>query len=149
MHSEVAMSEQFTFIEQQISENIAFFTRRRDFNRKAAFRFTIVPAALAAFATVAIGTEEKLHLQWLPIVAMLATGIASVLGAWQSLFANRQLWRVNNTTLAGLYELRLDMEYRRSDKTSVITKTEIDDYLKRLKTIIGTAEEALQRAYST
>lgn len=142
------MSTQLDYVEQQISEDIVFFERRRDFNRKAAFRFTIVPAALSAFATVAIGIEDKLHLSWLLIPAIIATGISSVLGAWQSLFANRKLWIANNVTLAGLYDLKWDNEYRKGDDTSPISKLEIDDYFNRLKTVRNTAEEALQRAYS-
>jgi hypothetical protein len=143
------MNTQLNYVEQQIAADIAFFERRRNFNRKSAFRFTIVPAVLSAFATVAIGAQEKLGIPWLLILAMIATGIASVLGAWQSLFANRKLWLANNTTLAGLYDLKWDIEYRKGDETSPIAKAEIDDYFKRLKMIRNAAEEALQRAYST
>ena len=143
------MSTQLEYSEQQLAEDIQFFTRRRDFNRKAAFRFTIVPAALTALATVAIGAEEKLQMPWLLILAMIATGIASVMGAWQSLFANRKLWYANNATLAELYDLKSDIEYRTGDDTSPIGKSDIDDYFHRLKKIRESAEEALQRAYST
>lgn len=143
------MSTQLDYVEQQIAEDVGRFERRRDFNRNAAFRFTIVPAVLTAFATVAIGAEEKLKIPWLLILAMIATGIASVLGAWQSLFANRKLWYANNATLAGLYDLKWDIEYRKGDDSSPITKPEIDDYFKRLKTTRVAAEDALQRAYST
>ncbi|MDP9194072.1 MAG: SLATT domain-containing protein [Acidobacteriota bacterium] len=87
---------QLEYIKQQLDHEIALYTMRKHFNRKAAFAFTVVPATLAAFATVAIGASEKLGNQWLPILAMVATGIASILGAWESLFANRRLWRVNN-----------------------------------------------------
>lgn len=142
------MTQQLSYIEQRISEDIAFFEARRNFNRKAAFRFTIVPAALSAFATVAIGIEDKLHLSWLLIPAIIATGISSVLGAWQSLFANRTLWTANNRTLAALYELKWDIEYRKSDGESQINKLEIDDYFNRLKSIHSVAEDALQKAYS-
>jgi hypothetical protein len=143
------VSTQLDYVEQQIAEDISRFERRRDFNRNAAFRFTIVPAGLTAFATVAIGAEDKLGMPWLSILAMIATGIASVLGAWQSLFANRRLWYANNATLAGLYDLKWDTEYRKRDDSSAIAKPEIDDYFTRLKAIRNAAEEALQRAYST
>jgi hypothetical protein len=143
------MNTQLDYVEQQIAEDLKFFEGRRNFNRNAAFRFTIVPAALTAFATVAIGAQEKLGIPGLLILAMIATGIASVLGAWQSLFANRKLWQANNATLAGLYDLKWDIEYRKGDDASPITKAEVDDYFKRLKAIRSAAEEALQRAYST
>jgi hypothetical protein len=143
------MSTQLDYVEQQIADDIERFTRYKNVNRKAAFRFTILPAALAAFATVAIGAEEKLHMPWLLIVAMIATGIASVLGAWESLYANRKLWHANNVTLAGLSGLKWDIEYRKGDDVAPITKPEIDDYFNRLKAIRNTAEEVLQRTHST
>jgi hypothetical protein len=43
----------------------------------------------------------------------------------------------------------LDIEYRKGDTTSVVTKKEIDDYFQRLKTIHNAAEESLNRVYST
>jgi hypothetical protein len=46
-------------------------------------------------------------------------------------------------------ELGWDIEYRKGDTTSVVTKKEIDDYFQRLKTIHNAAEESLNRVYST
>jgi hypothetical protein len=141
------MNTQIDYIADQ--RGLRLLGRRRNFNRQMAFLFTIVPIALSALAVIAIGTAEKLHMQWLPILAMTATGIAAVLGAWQSLFANRKLWRANNATLASLSDLRWDIEYCTADATNYITKAEIDDYFQRLKAIRNAAEEALSRAYST
>ncbi len=91
-------SPQLQYIKKQVDHEIELYTQRKYFNRKAAFAFTVVPATLAAFATVSIGASEKLGITWLPILAMVATEhcCASILGAWESLFSNRKLWRVNN-----------------------------------------------------
>src|SRR6267142_1937910 len=96
---------QFEYVKEQVDYEIYIYTQRKRFNRKAAFVFAVVPATLSALATVSIGASEKLGNQWLPILAMIATGIASILGAWDSLFSNRKLWRVNNVALTSLYEL--------------------------------------------
>ena len=139
-------SPQLEYIKQQLNQEIANYTARKQFNRKAAFAFTIVPATLAAFATVAIGTSEKLGNKWLPILAMVATGVASILGAWESLFANRKLWRVNNIALTGLYEIRSDIEYREKDERSPITQEENDGYFTRLKALRKDSETSYERA---
>lgn len=137
---------QLEYIKVQINQEIGNYTARKHFNRKAAFAFTIIPATLAAFATVAIGASEKFDNRWLPILAMVATGIASILGAWESLFANRKLWRVNNVALTGLYEIRSDIEYREKDVTSPITQEETNDYFARLKSLRKDGETGYERA---
>jgi hypothetical protein len=139
-------NQQLEYVKQQLEHEIALYTVRKHFNRKAAFAFTVIPATLAAFATVAIGTSEKLGNQWLPILAMVATGIASILGAWESLFANRKLWRVNNVALTGLYEIKSDIEYREKEDHKPITQQETDDFFARLKALRKEGENSYQRA---
>jgi hypothetical protein len=137
---------QLEYIKEQVGYEIGLYTQRKHFNRKAAFAFTVVPATLAAFATICIGASEKLGNRWLPILAMIATGIASVLGAWESLFSNRKLWRVNNIALTKLYELRSDIEYREKETEKPITREETDQYFARLKAVRAEGEESYQRA---
>ena len=143
----LTMSLQLDFVEKRIKEDIEFFTNRRNYNRKMAFRFSIFPAILSTIATIAIGVQDKFNLLWLPVVALVASGIASVLGAWQSLFANRTLWATNNSTLADLYKLQWDIEYRKADQDSPIKKEETDAYYERLSRIHDEAEDALQQVY--
>ena len=96
--------------------------------------------------SVSIGASEKLGNQWLPILAMIATGIASILGAWESLFSNRKLWRVNNVALTSLYELKSDIEYREKASDRQITQQETDEYFARLKAVRKEGELSYQRA---
>ena len=77
---------------------------------------------------------------------MVATGIASILGAWESLFSNRKLWRVNNVALTGLYEIKSDIEYREKDDDKPITQQETDDFFARLKALRKEGENSYQRA---
>lgn len=136
---------QLEYVREQVAYEIGLYTSRKRFNRKAAFLFTIVPATLAALATIFIGVSEKLGNVWLPILAMIATGIASILGAWEALFSNRKLWRINNIALTKLYELKSDIEYREKSE-SPITQEETDLYFKRLKEIRAESEESYQKA---
>ena len=128
-------SLQLDYVKQQIDHEIALYTIRKRFNRRAAFAFTVVPATLAAFATVAIGAADKLQVQWLPLLAMVATGVASILGAWEALFSNRKLWRVNNAALTGLYEIKSDIEYRELAQGTPISQDETDAFFSRLKAV--------------
>lgn len=137
---------QLEYVKKEIDYEIGLFTQRKHFNRKAAFSFTVVPATLAALATVSIGASEKLGNKWLPILAMIATGIASILGAWEGLFSNRKLWRINNVALTGLYELKSDIEYRETATDRSVTPLETDEYFARLKAIRQSAEQSYHRA---
>jgi hypothetical protein len=132
----MSTSQQLSFVKQQVEYEIALYTKRKHINRRAAFAFAVVPATLAALSTVAVGTFDKLSSNkfWL-IVAMVASGVASILGAWESLFSNRKLWRVNNDALTSLYEIKSDIEYREFDSDISITQTETDQYFERLKSV--------------
>src|ERR1035438_4662678 len=121
-------SPQLEYVKGQVKHQIDQYTGRKYFNRQWAFTFTVVPATLAALATVSIGASEKLGNRWLPILAMVATGIASILSAWESLFVNRKLWRINNVALSKLYELRSEIEYREQATGRSITQEETDGY---------------------
>ena len=137
---------QLEYVKEQVSTEIGLYTGRRHFNRRAAFLFTIIPATLAALATVCIGTSEILDFTWLAILAMVATGVASILGAWESLFSNQKLWRINNVALTDLYELRSDIEYREKAVEPAMTQEETDQYFERLKAVRAQGEQSYRRA---
>lgn len=137
---------QIEYVKQQIDHEIGQYSARKHFNRRAAFAFTVVPATLAAFATVAIGAADKLRIDWLPLLAMVATGIASILGAWEALFSNRKLWVVNNSALTGLYALKSEIEFRELDQSSPLTKEEVLSYFEKLKLVRQQGEDGYVKA---
>lgn len=139
-------SSQLDYVKHEIDREIAMYTQRKHYNRRAAFAFTVVPASLAAFATVAIGAADKLKVDWLPLLAMVATGVASILGAWEALFSNRKLWRVNNLALTSLYEVKSDIEFRELDQSRAIADTEVSDFFERLKAVRAQGEAGYQKA---
>jgi hypothetical protein len=143
---------QLEYVKNEVKREIGLYEKRERTNRGAAFRFTIVPAALAALATVSIGASDKLGSTMstaLPILAMLATSVASVLGAWESLFSNRKQWHLNEVVLAELYVLRSDIEYREKDVNRPITQEETDNFFKEFKRIRAEGERAYQLARSS
>jgi hypothetical protein len=144
----MSANTQLDFVEGQLKVHTDFYTNRRNFNRRAAFRLTVLPASLSAIATVLVGASEKLGTTWPSILAMIASGAASVLGAWQAFFSNRKLWVANNATLATIYELQSDIEFRKADTSTPITKAEIDRFYDRSKQISNDAEQALASAYA-
>ena len=137
---------QLEYIKQQVDLEINQYSARKHFNRRAAFAFTVVPATLAAFATIAIGAADKLNLDWLPLLAMVATGIASILGAWEALFSNRKLWVVNNSALTGLYALRSEIEFRELDQDTALSKQEVEQFFEQLKVVRRHGEDGYVKA---
>jgi len=108
-----------------------------------ALGFTVISTSMSALATVSIGVSEKLSVKWFLIVALIASGFATVLGAWEGMFANRKLWVVTGTTLAQLEELKWDLDYRR-EKSAPVTSDEIDAFNSRFKKITQASESAWQ-----
>jgi hypothetical protein len=143
------MENQLKFVEDLIKKDIEFYEGKRNFNRKATFRLTIFPASLSAISTIAIGIQDKIKEEWLLIIAIIASGTSSILGAWQSLFANKTLWAANNATLADLYKLDWKIQYRKADVKNSISKQEVDDYYLQLMKIHDEAEAALQLSYKS
>jgi hypothetical protein len=142
----MATSPQLDYVKREIDREIDLYTQRKHYNRRAALGFTVVPASLAAFATVAIGAADKLKVDWLPLLAMVATGVASILGAWEAMFSNRKLWQVNNRALTGLYEVKSDIEFRELDLSRPISELEVAGFFGRLKEVRALGEAGYQKA---
>jgi len=138
------------YIEKRVGSSIGFFNNRRNSNRRWAILLILVPTALSAAATVLIGASEKLALdaKWPLVLAMVASGAATVLGAWKDLFSNRKLWVENNSTLAQLYQLQWDMEYRKENTGVPITQAEVDAFYSRFQKIQDNAEQVLKASRS-
>lgn len=77
---------------------------------------------------------------------MVATGIASILGAWEALFSNRKLWVVNNSALTGLYALKSEIEFRELDEANPLTKEEVSSFFEQLKLVRQQGEEGYVKA---
>jgi hypothetical protein len=137
-------SDQLTALEAEIATKLGFFKSRNAYNRRKAFIFTIAPAMMSAIATVSIGVSEKLSVKWFLVIALIASGSATVLGAWEGLFSNRKLWVVAGMASAELEELKWDIDYRKNNTGTVITQGEIDAFNDRFKKIIQKAESGWQ-----
>jgi hypothetical protein len=140
------MSEgQLEFLEKLLAEEIGTYTWRRDYNRRLAFRFSLMVSALSAIATVLIGTSETFAAPWLRVLAMAASAAATVFAAWEAIFGNRKLWQMNNSTLADLYELSMDINFRKSDAARPQMNTaEVEAFYGRYKKVARAAEDALK-----
>jgi hypothetical protein len=134
---------QLSFLVDQIDRMKRFFEARRNFNRSMAFFFTLTVSLLSAIATVSIGLSEKLGPKWLLAIAMIASGLSTVLGAWQALFNNRKLWSINNMALSELYVLESDISFRgHAAAADPILDAEVEEFYARYKAILAKAEKA-------
>lgn len=141
-------NEQLSFVERQISSKISSFKTSSSYNRHKAFLFTIASASLSAIATVAIGASKTLEINWLAMVALLASGAATVVGAWESLFANRRLWVVDGAILAALNRLKDDIDFRKSDESRQLAQDEVEEFYSRYKNIVDESEKAWASIFS-
>ena len=77
---------------------------------------------------------------------MVATGVASVLGAWESLFSNRKQWHINEIVVAELNVLWSDIEYREKDVNRVVTQEETDQFFTKFKWLRAEGERLYRLA---
>src|SRR5258708_4606669 len=107
-------NRQLAFIVDELEKSLGFFYRKRNYNRIVTSLFIAGGASLSAIATIALGASRMTQVTWLAVVALVASGLATVVVALEALFAHRRLWSINNVALAELEKLKRDLEYRRA-----------------------------------
>jgi hypothetical protein len=133
---------------KETDAQIRFFTKKRNQNRARVLGFGIGSASLSSVATVAIGATKLLSLEWLPIVALVASAIATVIGVWEAVFAYRRLWSINNVALAGLYKLQRAISYKLAGNGQ-IPDAQLDQYFEELDKILTDADAEWVKTYAT
>jgi hypothetical protein len=136
------------YILAETSSQISFFTKKRNENRTRVLGFGVASASLSAIATVAIGATKFLSLEWLPLVALVATAIATVIAIWETVFAYRRLWAINNTALAALYKLKRTIDYTLAENGKQIPEAQMDQFFQELDTIITEADAEWVKTYA-
>ena len=135
-------------IRKEIDVQILFFTKKRNQNRARVLTLGIASASLSAVATVAIGATKLLSLEWLPVVALVASAVATIVGVWEAHFAYRRLWSINNLALAGLHKLKRTLDYRLAGSTQ-IPDVEVDKLFGELDEILTQADSEWVKTYAT
>lgn len=134
-------------VRQEVSRETDFFRKKRNYNRARVLWLSIASASLSALATASIGATKMLSLEWLQVVALLATSVATIVGVWESVFAYRKLWNLNNLAMADLGRLKRLIDYRTADAT-IIPENEVDDFFKELERILAEVDRAWVDTYA-
>jgi hypothetical protein len=141
------MMNKLDHVRQEIDRERASFSRRRNYNRARVLWFSLASTSLSALATVAIGATKMLSLEWLQIVALVATAVATVVGVWESVFAYRKLWSINNVAMAELDRIKRLIDYRTTASGSV-TDVEVDEFFKQFDQVMTNADQAWVATYT-
>lgn len=136
------------YVRQEVDRSREFFATKRNENRAWVLWLSVTSVSLSALATVAIGATKMLSLEWLQVVALLATSIATVVGVWESVFAYRKLWNLNNVAMADLDRLRRLIDYRISDGTPVVD-IEADKFFEEFNRILTSIDRAWIETYAS
>ena len=131
--------ESLQFLEEEIDKRLRFFKERNKGNRRWALIFAVLPAGLSASATVAIALSDRLEFTNLLVVAIIATSLATVFSAWESLFSNRKLWLVAGIAIGELHALKSQIEYEKV-KSASIEQKRVDQLHETFKQIIMKSE---------
>jgi hypothetical protein len=135
-------------VRQEVDGARDAFSRRRTYNRARVLWLSLASTSLSALATVAIGATKMLSLEWLQLVALVATAAATVVGVWESVFAYRKLWSINNVAMADLDRIKRLIDYRMTASESV-TDAEVDEFFKQFDQIIANADKAWVDTYTS
>jgi len=87
-----------------------------------------------------------LSLEWLQLVALVASAVATVVGVWESVFAYRKLWSINNVAMADLDRIKRLIDYRMTVAESV-TEVEVDEFFKQFDQVMTNVDQAWVETY--
>jgi hypothetical protein len=135
-------------IREQVEGRIRFFSAKRNENRVRVLGFVVASASLSALATVAIGATKILSLEWLPIIALVSSAVATVVAVWEAVFGYRKLWNINNVALADLYKLKRFIDYKLAG-TNELSDDEVDKLFHELDSVLTDADKAWAKADAT
>ena len=112
-------SEQLAYLKEQINKRIKGIDSSRIYYRKISFWSYMSISIFAAISTIILGLNLD-ELGEVPrIIAIIITGIISIISAYNSFFDNRELWIVNNIALNRLYKLRFEMDFDERDQNGI------------------------------
>jgi hypothetical protein len=134
-------------VRQQVDNSRKFFYGKRNENRTRVLWLSVATVSLSAIATVAIGATKMLGQEWLQMVALVATAAATVVGVWETVFAYRKLWNLNNMALADLDRLQRNIDYKTADGAPV-PDAEVDAFFAEYDRIITSIDQAWVGTYS-
>jgi hypothetical protein len=130
-------NSQLAFILDELERNLVFFRHKLNYTKIFTSLFVASGVSLSAIATITLGASRMTQVSWLAVVALIASGLATVFAALEALFAPQRLWSISNVALAELEKLKRDLEYRQADPKP-IQRAEVDEFYGRLsKTLDG------------
>src|SRR5260370_24770290 len=106
-------NRQLAFIVDELEKSLGFFYRKRNYNRIVTSLFIAGGASLSAIATITLGASRMTQVTWLAVVALVASGLATVVVALEALFAHRRPWSINNPPMHELQQHNRDPAYTR------------------------------------
>ena len=89
-----------------------------------------------------------LSLEWRQLVALVATAAATVVGVWESVFAYRKLWSINNIAMADLDRIKRLIDYRTVASESV-AEAAVDAFFNQFDQIMKNADQAWVDTYTS
>ena len=140
-------SQKMEYVLNKLSDERKAFYRRRSYNRKVAWAYASAGTLLSATSTVVLGMGKITDIPSLQIVALIASGLATVVAATETVFSHRKLWHLNNVAMAALDKLDRDVQYRISD-SKALDSSEVDAFYKRLDEILTEVDQKWINTYA-
>ena|ERR1700749_5350690 len=138
---------QLEYVTKEVKDSRDFFWGKRNYNRRLTVLFISLASILSAVATVSLGAAKMVGVQGLEVVALVGSGLATVIGAIEALLSHRRLWHINNVAMAGLDKLQRDIDFRKAD-SKPIEDAEVKECYARYGKIIEEADSSWVSTYS-
>ena len=122
------------FLILEIDPKIVSFQNKASLRRARSLSVSISVAVLAAASAILLGLKIKEWEESVRIIAIILTGIISILNLILSIFKDKQLWVVYNNASNSLKALKLKINAETI--TTDIDQTKVSLYTKELQKIL-------------
>lgn len=132
----------FGTLENDVTDQIHSFKKKRDRNRSWAFRVALMTSVLSAATTVVVGITGywKEAAPVFNVIALVMSASVTVVLSLDRFFNHKKLWITYTGTLVQLYDLYADMKHLKAvcpDFNTTDAKAAVDSFYGRYKSILS------------
>ncbi|MFJ7982238.1 DUF4231 domain-containing protein [Lysinibacillus xylanilyticus] len=119
-----------------INENIAFFERRKEKNKKRAYKLKLASIISSALVTLFLGFKA-VNLNLFSNIALIFASLMTVFNGIEGFYNHRGLWYKDIRTLASLKQLKRDIDFNiAGEQKENISIELLTEYKNRLQNIL-------------
>jgi hypothetical protein len=128
--------EKLSFLKENVLDQLKRVDQRRISYKNKAFKIFMSVTVLTGVTTILLGINSTDLKEFSRISALILTTAVTVINAYNTFFAHKELWVTNNNAHNRLLELNFNINYFEKGNTA-ITDAQIEEFKKTYQEILN------------